>query len=79
MKYIVAGLSLMKDLGCRPQDRALDLLNALSGADPAVELMVTQACVERRFPSRTLCCRAGARDVEPAERCYTDVRLRILT
>jgi hypothetical protein len=73
MKYM-AGLSLMKDLGCCPQGEALDSLNALSGADPANGRMAMQACTGRRSPSRALSCRAGARGVEPAKRQGRDVR-----
>ena len=42
MTYM-AGLSLMKDLGCRPRGEALDSLSALSGADPAAGLKAMQA------------------------------------
>jgi hypothetical protein len=74
MKNILAKLNLMKVPGCRPQGKALDLLNALSGADFACGLKAMQACVERRFPNRTLSCRAGVRDVEPGKRHCHDIR-----
>jgi hypothetical protein len=76
MKY-TAGLSLMKALGCRPRGEALDSLNALSGADSAGERMALQACDRGRPASRALSCRAGVRDVEPAERHCADIRKRI--
>ena len=63
----IAGLSLMKDLGCHPQGEASDSMNALSGAGSAIEIKVIQACKERRFLSRTLSSNAGVRDVEPVK------------
>ena len=74
MKYISAELRLLKSQGHRPLDRALDLLNAPSSADSAIELAVMQTYDERRFTSRTLSCRAGVRDVEPVKRHYRSIR-----
>jgi hypothetical protein len=68
MKYISAKLSLMKALGRCTQDKALNFLNTLSGVNFAGRFNAMQACIEGRFISRTLSCRAGVRDVEPVKR-----------